>query len=201
MSSDGNVCGFYRPEWRVTSAVCHVAPWGDKVGKVWTVDHELVAEKVLPPAFTCCKPLLAEREPVAAPLQLHVHPRQRAAFVHELHRQGGGVGRALTKLKLGPQGPCAWGSNTNTVSGRRVNQSPFIWNGLWARAAGQRRKRNREEEEDLPSLSDLSEMSFSFHRHLLCSAFLQWEVQNITTDPWAKRLIWFLQHCYFLFQQ
>lgn len=79
---------------------------------------------------TCCKPLLGERESVAAPLQLHVHPRQRATFVHKLHRQGGGAGWAFWKLKLGPQGPGAWGSNTNTISRQQINQ-PHSWMNEW----------------------------------------------------------------------
>lgn len=105
------------------------------------------------------KPLLAERQSVSCSLQLHVHPRQGAPLIHKLHCQGGGVRGAIRQLELGPQRPSTWGwAKTNTVtngSSGSITQDP------------------QTVKDSLPSFSDFSEISLSFHRHLFCSAFLK----------------------------
>lgn len=126
------------------------------------INQNWVSSDVQAFLHTCGKSLLVEWNSVSSPLQLHVHAWQSASLTHKLHCQSGGARRAIWQFKLGPQGPGTWGqTQTNTITCQQL-----CFNKLCL-------KSNKEEKDCLPSFSDFSEMSLSFHRHLFCSEFLK----------------------------
>lgn len=147
----------------VASAICHVTPWRQKmwswVIKQWHIVH-IHRSSFL---HTCGKSLLAERKSVSGSLKLHVHSWQGAPLTHKLHCQSGGVWRTTWQFKLGPEGPSTWGqTQTITFTYQELSQFWKISNQLYMCCFF-----------FLPSFSDFSEISISFHRHLLCSEFLK----------------------------
>lgn len=160
------VCLFFEQQsWWVTSAVRHVSSWEGGGGE--QKKSEFVVLRLSAPAcpdrpwpvHTCGKPLLVERKSVSAALKLHVDPWQGGPLVQKLHRQGGGARGAVWKFKLGPQRPGTWSQNTRT----RWDLERVILIS----------QQQQQQNADLPSFSDFSEMSLNFHKHLLCSEFLQ----------------------------
>lgn len=158
------VCLFLRGRVVVTSAVCHVSSWGENRG-AWVVAWSSIP--MCPDEWsdphTCGKPLLVERKSVSAALKFHINPWQGGPLVQKLHCQSGGVGGAVWKFKLGPQGPGTW------------RKTQTLRSNLQLVALISHHQQQGQQNANLPSFSDFSEMSLNFHKHLLCSELLEWK--------------------------